>query len=50
MESPADTLGYMIAGYGVIFTVVLTYLASLVIRHRSLRADEAMLKELERKE
>ncbi len=50
MESPADTLNYMIAGYVVIFTVMLAYLASLVIRHRNLRADEATLEELERKE
>ncbi len=50
MEGPADTLNYMIAGYVVIFTVMLAYLASLVIRYRNLRADEATLKELERKE
>jgi hypothetical protein len=50
MEAPADTLGYMIAGYVVIFTVMLAYLASLVIRRRNLRADEAALEELERKE
>lgn len=50
MEAPADTLGYMIAGYVVIFTVMLAYLASLIIRQRNLRADEAALEELERKE
>lgn len=45
---PADTLGYMIAGYAVIFGVMLVYLASLVVRRRNLRQDEAMLAEIEK--
>jgi hypothetical protein len=47
METPADTLGYMLAGYGVIFGLMLVYLASLVIRWRNLRQDEEMLEQVE---
>ncbi len=48
MEGPADTLSYMIAGYAVIFGIMLVYLASLVIRWRNLRQDEELLEELEK--
>ncbi len=47
MQGPADTLNYMIAGYAVIFTVLIIYLASLVIRWRNLRQDKEMLEHLE---
>jgi hypothetical protein len=47
MDTPADTLGYMIAGYSVIFGVMIIYLVSLVVRWRSLSQDEAMLQDLE---
>lgn len=50
MQGPADTFNYMIAGYIVIFGVLLVYLVSLVIRWRNLRQDEEMLGELEIKE
>ncbi len=43
-----DTSGYMIAGYIVIFTVMLVYLASLIIRKRNLEQDYETLEELER--
>jgi hypothetical protein len=46
MDAPANTLGYMIAGYVVIFGVMLIYLVSLVVRHRNLTQEEEMLKEL----
>ena len=49
MEGPADTLNYMIAGYGVIFGVMFIYLASLVLRWRNLRQDEELLEEMEKK-
>jgi hypothetical protein len=48
MDTPADTIGYMIAGYSVIFGVTIIYLVSLVVRWRSLSQDEAMLHELEK--
>ncbi len=48
MQGPADTLSYMIAGYAVIFTVLVVYLASLVIRWRNLRQDREMLEQMEK--
>lgn len=48
MEGPANTLNYMIAGYAVFFVVMLVYLASMVIRWRNLKQDEALLEEMER--
>lgn len=47
---PAQTSGYMIAGYTVIFGVMLIYLISLVIRSRNLKQDMEVLNELEEKE
>ena len=48
MDGPANTMGYMIAGYAVIFTVLTVYLISMVIRWRNLRQDEETLRELEK--
>jgi hypothetical protein len=39
----------MIAGYGVIFTVLLVYLISLFVRWRNLRQEEEILREIEKK-
>lgn len=50
MEQPADTVSYFIAGYVVIFGVMIVYLASLIIRWRNLKQDEALLNELDQKE
>ncbi len=47
MNGPADTLNYMVAGYAVIFTIMIIYLASLVIRWRNLRQDQEMLEQVE---
>ena len=47
-QGPAQTLSYMIAGYAVIFTTMLVYLGSLVVRWRNLRQDEDMLNEMEK--
>jgi hypothetical protein len=49
-EAPAQTSGYMVAGYVVIFGVMLLYLASLVMRRRNLSQDLDMLEDLQRKE
>ena len=46
-EAPAETTGYMIAGYGVIFGVMLLYVASLYIRKRNLLQDLDVLEEME---
>ena len=45
-EGPAQTSGYMIAGYTVIFGVMALYLVSLVIRQRNLKQDLETLQEL----
>ncbi len=50
MQGPADTLNYMIAGYAVIFSVNIIYLASLIIRWRNLRQDQEMLEQVEKVE
>jgi hypothetical protein len=49
MEGTANTIGYFIAGYAVIFGIMGIYLVSLVVRMRSLHQDERMLVEFERK-
>ena len=49
MDAPANTMNYMIAGYAVVFVVLTIYLASLVIRFRNLRQDEAMLEEIDKR-
>jgi hypothetical protein len=47
MDAPANTLGYMIAGYVVIFSGLIIYLVSLFIRQRNLSQEEAMLIDLD---
>jgi hypothetical protein len=44
-QGPADTLTFMIAGYAVIFGVILIYLASLAIRNRNFKQDIEILQE-----
>ena len=46
-EAPAETTGYMIAGYAVIFGVMLIYVISLYIRRRNLLRDLEVLQELQ---
>lgn len=46
-EGPAETTAYMIAGYIVIFGVMLIYLISLAVRSRNLRQDLEVLHEIE---
>jgi len=43
-QGPAETIGYMIAGYVVIFGGLLLYISSLIVRARNIT------KELERVE
>ncbi len=47
LQPPPDTSGYMIAGYVVIFGVMLLYLISLVVRNRNLKADLDVLNEMQ---
>lgn len=46
-EGPAETTGYMIAGYAVIFGIMGIYLISLIIRQRNLKQDLALLQDLD---
>ena len=46
-EGPAETTGFMIAGYAVVFGVMLVYLISLYVRRRNLKQDMEVLQELE---
>ena len=45
-----ETTHYMIAGYAVIFGVMLVYLVSLFVRWRNLKQAVQELQELEEKE
>ena len=45
---PADTTSYMIAGFTVIFGVMLLYVLSLVVRKRNLEKDLEVLAELDK--
>ncbi len=47
-QGPAETTIYMIAGYSVIFGVMLIYLISLIVRQRQKSRDLAELEELEK--
>ena len=44
-EAPAATTSYMIAGYAVIFGVILLYLVSLAMRQKNLKQDLEVLQE-----
>jgi CcmD family protein len=44
-DAPAATTGYMVAGYGVILSVIVLYLLSLVIRQNNLKKDLEVLQE-----
>jgi hypothetical protein len=47
MDTP-DTMNFMILGYAVIFAAMAVYVASLLVRFKNLRADEQMLKDLDK--
>ena len=49
-QGPAETTVYMIAGYSVIFGVMLLYLVSLFVRRRRLQRDLEMMEEIVGKE
>ena len=49
-EGPANTTSYMIAGYAVIFGVMLLYLISLLVRQRNLQKDLEVLEEIQEEE
>ncbi len=45
MNGPADTLTYMLAGYAVIFGILIIYLVSLIVRWNNLKQDWRYLEE-----
>jgi hypothetical protein len=49
-EGPVNTNNYMIAGYTVIFGVMLIYLISIYLRQRNLEQDLELLEELQERE
>ena len=49
-QAPAETTRYMVAGYSVIFGVMLLYVISIFIRRRNLKRDLQILDEMESKE
>jgi CcmD family protein len=49
LDSTPDTSGYMIAGYAVIFGVMLVYLVSLAVRSHNLKQELRALEDLEHK-
>lgn len=49
-QAPAETSSYMIAGYAVIFGVMLIYIISLILRRRNLKEDMQVLQEIQDKE
>ncbi len=49
-QAPAETTRYMIAGYSVIFSIMLLYTISIFVRRRNLRRDLETLGEMEARE
>jgi hypothetical protein len=49
-EAPANTTTYMIAGYIIIFGVMLLYIISLYLRNRNLERYLDVLQEIETEE
>jgi CcmD family protein len=50
LQAPAETTRYMVAGYTVIFSVMLLYVVSLGLRRRRLERDLETLTEIELKD
>jgi CcmD family protein len=50
LQAPAETTRYMVAGYTVIFSVMLLYIVSLGMRRRRLERDLTSLQEIELKD
>ncbi len=49
-QAPAETTRYMIAGYSVIFSIMLLYVISIFVRRRNLKRDLQILAEMESKD
>ncbi len=46
-QAPAETTTFMIAGYSVIFGIILLYIISIFVRRRNLKRDLDTLNEME---
>ena len=46
-QAPAETTTYLIAGYTVIFGIMLVYIISLIIRRSNLKRTVSTLSDLE---
>lgn len=46
-QGPAETAAYMVAGFTVIFGVMLLYVISLYLRRRSLERDLEVIHEIQ---
>ena len=44
MDAPAQTIGYMLAGYTVIFGAMIIYVTSLIIRTKRTKDELKMIK------
>jgi hypothetical protein len=49
-QAPAETTRYMIAGYTVIFSIMLIYIISIFVRRHNLKRDLESLHEMEPEE
>ncbi len=49
-QAPAETTNYMIAGYAVIFSIMLIYTVSIFLRRRNVQRDLQTLSELEQQQ
>ncbi|MBE0410734.1 MAG: hypothetical protein IBX69_13490 [Anaerolineales bacterium] len=47
---PPDNSPYLIAGYAVIFGIMIIYVISLILRQRSMRRDLELLDEIQDQE
>ena len=46
MDAPLNTINYMIAGYAVIFGVMIAYIASIILRWLRLRREQILLDDI----
>ena len=49
-DATANTTSYMIAGFAIIFGVILIYLISLLVRQRNLQRDLEVLQDIQEDE
>jgi len=50
LQAPAETTNYMIAGFAVIFGIMLLYVISIYVRYKNNKDDYLLLSEVMRDE